>query len=310
MLQGNADVLALGDLWSHLDAAGTGTLVASEDALLRSVLRQVPMNSHSLISAPLDPRVLRVDTAARFDPLGEDPVEDRRHFKIETLHSPVRRSSANSLLSRRYGWRGYGAVSLPAVATDSHVSLAATQASETIGTMTVGFDGTSQMNSDVVFGREVQGLRDAGRRLCEFTKLAIDPLTGSKRVLAGLFHVAYIVAHRLRSVDTLVMEVNPRHVRYYQRMLGAQVIGDERMNVKVNAPAILLSLEFTYVRDQIERFAGRPEDASKERSLYPFAFTPEDEEGIVARLTGSDRVMSRARPFLFRLPLGEDLRAA
>ena len=268
------------------------------------------MYTQSLISAPLDPKFLLVETETGFGPLGKDPVFDRRQFKIETVHDPARHCSASSLLSKRYGWRGYGAVRLPAIGTDSHVTLAATHEGETMGTMTVGFDGPGQMNSDVVFGPELQGLRYAGRRVCEFTKLAIDPLIGSKRVLAGLFHVAYIVAFRLRHVDTLVMEVNPRHVRYYQRMLGADVIGDERLNVKVNAPAVLLSLEFTYVRDQIERFAGRPELASTERSLYPLAFTAEDEVGIVSRFASADRPTSSDDPFLFRLPEGQELNAA
>lgn len=47
-------------------------------------------------------------------------------------------------------------------------------------------------------------------------------------------NVAYIVAHRLRGYDTLVMEVNPRHVRY----CGRRVI------------------DFDYIRQQIGEFAG------------------------------------------------------
>ena len=247
------------------------------------------MNIHSPIYAQLDRTITLVESKAGFGSLGEDSLPDRRQFKIETVHNPARHSSANSLLSRRYGWRGYGAVSLPAVGTDSHVTFSATQRGETIGTITVGFDGPGQMSSDVVFGPELKGLRDTGRRLCEFTKLATDPLSCSKQVLAALFHVAYTLAFRLRGVDTLVMEVNPRHVRYYQRMLGAKVIGDERLNVKVNAPAVPLSLELTYARDQIERFGGRPELASTARSLYPAFFTLEEEADILSRLTSVDR---------------------
>jgi len=268
------------------------------------------MNTHSLFHALPDRLILSVKNVIGFRPPGEESLVDQRDFNIETVHHPALHSSANSLLSRRYDWRGYGAVSLPAVGNDSHLSLAATQEGTTIGTMSVGFDGPDRMNSDAVFAPELDFLRDTGRRLCEFTKLAIDPLIGSKRVLAGLFHVAYIMAFRLRDIDTLVMEVNPRHVRYYQRMLGADVIGDERLNVKVNAPAVLLSLEFTHVRDQIERFAGRPELAITERSLYPFAFTAEDEAGIVSRLTTVDRPASRQHPFFFRLPSDQALQAA
>jgi hypothetical protein len=71
-----------------------------------------------------------------------------------------------------------------------------------------------------------------------------------------------------------------------------------------------LSLELSYVRDQIERFSGRPELASTERSLYPLAFTPEDEEGIVSRLTYVAELWSPAHPFTFRLPFGKDVHAA
>ena len=42
------------------------------------------------------------------------------------------------------------------------------------------------------------------------------------------------------SFDYVVIEVNPRHVRYYERMLGFEVIGPERMNPRVEAPAVLL----------------------------------------------------------------------
>jgi hypothetical protein len=262
------------------------------------------MNTYTLISASLDPRALMPELDSDFGQLSGDSLPDRRHFKIETVDSASRRQSADQLLSERYGWRGYRAVSIPEVGTDRHVSLAATQDGATIGTMTVGFDGPDKMNCDAAFGTELDYLRASGREVCEFTKLAIDPQVGTKRVIAGLFHVAYIVAYRLRGVDGLVMEVNPRHVRYYERMLGAHVIGEERMNTKVHAPAVLLHLEFSYVREQIERFAGRPEQATCERSLYPFAFTAEDENGIVTRLVGGSEhtPMSREHPFFFRLP--------
>ena len=217
-----------------------------------------------------------------------------RHFKIKTADSFVRRSSANLLLKTRYAWRGYQAVSLPSDQTANRISLTATEDDCTIGTITIGLDGPEGMNSEEVFAGEIKALREQGRRLVEFTKLAIDPIAGTKRVLASLFHVAYIVAHRIRGFDTLVMEVNPRHVRYYERMLGARVIGEERLNRKVNAPAVLLSINFDYIMEQIGAFAGRPECAATERSLYPFAFTLAEEAGIIGKLMRAQKVASPA----------------
>ncbi|MBC7939830.1 MAG: hypothetical protein H7Z19_08725 [Chitinophagaceae bacterium] len=219
---------------------------------------------------------------------------DGRSFKIQSADSYVSRTSANLLLTRRYGWRGYSVVSLPSDQTSNRFTLTATDNNVTIGTITVGLDGPEGMNCEDVFEPEITALRQRGLRLCEFTKLAIDPVCSTKRVLAALFHVAYIVAHSIRKYDMLLMEVNPRHVRYYERMLGAQVTGEARTNRAVNAPAVLLSLPFSHITEQIAAFAGRPELAADERSLYPFAFTAREEDGIIARLLAAQTPASHA----------------
>lgn len=207
-----------------------------------------------------------------------------RVFRIRSADSYVCRQHANSLLRDRYAWRGYHAVSLPSDQTTNRITLSATENDDTIGTITVALDSAEGLSAEDAFPAEMEALRRQNRRVCEFTKLAIDPISGSKRVLAALFHVAYIVAHRLRGYDALVMEVNPRHVRYYERMLGARVIGEERTNRFVNAPAVLLTIDFAYIRDQIEAFGGRADLDADERSLYPYAFSPREEAGIIARL--------------------------
>jgi hypothetical protein len=79
--------------------------------------------------------------------------------------------------------------------------------------------------------------------------------------------------------------VNPRHVSYYERMLGFVVAGPQRVNLRVNAPAVLLCLDFEHARAQIARVGGRPEVSPLERSLYPYFFSAAEEAGIVDRLT-------------------------
>ena len=254
------------------------------------------MIPNTIIAAPLNPPRTRVPF------LVEDPRIDllpegkacRRQFKIKTADSYERRSSVSLLLRSRYAWRGYQTVTLPTDQTANRITLTAMENHLTIGTITVGLDGSEGMASEKVFGDIVKSLRDDGVRLVEFTKLAIDPIAGTKRVLAALFHVAYIVAHRIRGFDCLVMEVNPRHVRYYERMLGAKVVGEERMNSNVKAPAVLLMIDFKYIMTQIGEFAGQPERAASERSLYPFAFTLAEEAGIIARLMGAQKPLSIA----------------
>jgi hypothetical protein len=239
----------------------------------------------TLIAAPLEMRGKKVmlveDPPIDMLPDGERPL---RHFKIKTAASIVRRQHTNMLLRARYAWRGYTEVALPTDPKANRITLTALEDGTVIGTITIGLDGEEGMASDAVFLDVIDPMRRAGRKVCEFTKLAIDPMAGTKRVLAALFHVAYIVAHRMRGYEILVMEVNPRHVKYYERMLGAKVLGESRLNKTVNAPAVLLSIEFDYIRDQIGEMAGQPERAATERSLYPFAFSLREEAGIIAKL--------------------------
>jgi hypothetical protein len=66
--------------------------------------------------------------------------------------------------------------------------LIATDAAETIGTLSIRFDSPDGLLADDLFSPEIDALRAEGRRLCEFTKLAMDHVVKSKRVLASLFH--------------------------------------------------------------------------------------------------------------------------
>lgn len=240
--------------------------------------------------------------APHFAPLDRpSAVPTRRNISIAPA-TPASRHAANRLLNERYGWRGYGDVSLPQPESITHFPLTATHEGVVIGTLTVGVDGPSGLNCDRAFAAEVDALRRAGAKLCEFTKLAIDGSLGGKHVLAALFHVAYLAADRLANVDTLLMEVNPRHVRYYCRMLGATVIGEERTNEAVNAPAVLLSMAFAAVRGKIDAIAGSPNTVGGERSLYSLAFNRDEEDAIVSRLIRRAPLHDDGAPFGFRLP--------
>jgi hypothetical protein len=252
------------------------------------------MSSNTIIAASVpQPRIAGalLSENTRLDLL-PDGAPGQRLFKIKSAVSRGVRRSAEGLLRHRYAWRGYHAVSLPEDQTVNRITLTALEADATIGTITVSLDGPDGLAADDVFGPELAQLRAEGRRLCEFTKLAIDPIASSKRVLAGLFHVAYVVAHRMRKFDTILIEVNPRHVRYYERVLGFHVVGQERLNRRVNAPAVLLMADFDYIREQIGTFGGRPELAATERSLYPHFFSLKEEAGIITRMMQAQRAAS------------------
>jgi hypothetical protein len=212
-----------------------------------------------------------------------DLAVDRKLFKIRLASTGGRRSSASMLIRKMYAWRGYE-TSLARDENPNRLTLMASHEENVIGTITLGFDSSIGLLVDDLYKEKTDPLRQQGRRLCEFTKLAVDSGVRSKRVLASLFHIAYIFAHNIRKATDLLVEVNPRHVRFYEKMLGFERLGEEKLNRRVNAPAVLLWLDLDHARRQIEQFGGRGSQARGEKSLYPYFFAPDVEEGITNRL--------------------------
>lgn len=205
-------------------------------------------------------------------------------MSIRAAGSVGQRASANILLNKRYAWRGYQTSGLPDPATSDSMTLVASDCGVVVGTITVGFDGPQGLLCDDLFLDKVDQIRSGGHEVCEFTKLAMDSGQNSKQTLASLFSVAHIVARRIRGADFLLVEVNPRHVRYYQKMLGFEIIGEERVNRRVKAPAVLLSLDLAWSQGKIVDFDGNPLLASMERSLYPYFHSRSEENRIVKLL--------------------------
>jgi hypothetical protein len=210
----------------------------------------------------------------------------RDTFKIRLAHDASRTAEARFLVEKQYVKKGY----LPAQGRiakrtcPESVTLATYRGDEMMGTLTVGFDVGNGLLVDELYKAEVDQLRQEGRQVCEFTKLAIDNKRTSKRVLAGLFHVAFFYAERIWGYSDIVIEVNPTHVSFYQRLLGFEVIGSERMCPRVHAPAVLLRVDTDWVRNMVRKFGGHPELAKQERTLYPYFLPQGEEDKIVDRL--------------------------
>jgi len=224
-------------------------------------------------------------------PMGSPAVKEVERalcFNIRAADSSGARTSANILIDKMYAKRGYLSSPMSTEKTPNRLTLVASDHHRTIGTLTIGFDNGNGLLVDDLFPEEVRKLRADGCSVCEFTKLAMDNVVRSKRVLAALFNVAYLYAYKIKRADNLLIEVNPRHVRYYQNMLGFKAIGSTRMNARVNAPAVLLSLDLTYVSEKVDELGGRPELAATNRSIYPHFFSNREESRIINRLRGGD----------------------
>lgn len=222
--------------------------------------------------------------AAHAVPLHDQPPAEAAGFTIHAVHSERQRLEASKLVHHRYVQRGYRRVHPTGEREANLLTLSAIGLEGTLGTLGVRFEGAHGLNADAVFATEMAEFRAQGRELCEFTQLAIDMQTASKPVLAALFHAAYLAAYKVHGADLLVIEVNPRHVPYYRRMLDFKVCSESRVNPRVHAPAVLMSLDLSHVEQQIARYAGRPAMASVVRSLYPYAMTRARETLLLTQL--------------------------
>ena len=213
----------------------------------------------------------------------------RTRYGLRSPEGSDGRSGASLLIERMYAWRGYQGARLEA--DDPHrITLTAADAGEVVGTLTIGIDAGRGLMADDMYKEELDTFRRDGAKLCEVTKLAFDHTVQSRHALASVFHLAFIYAREMHGCTDAVIEVNPRHRRFYERMLGFRQVGELKTNARVNAPSYLLHVSLAYVAQQVEAVGGafsRGVDTGA-RSFYPYFFSPEEERGIAARLLQSE----------------------
>jgi hypothetical protein len=208
---------------------------------------------------------------------------DERTFQIQLANTETERSDASSLIHRMYASRGY-TVKNPLQNNPHRVTITISEDELVIGTITLGIDSSVGILADEVFKDEVDAYRARGRKVCELTKLAFDPSTRSKVALASLFHIIFVYLRRVLECTDIFIEVNPRHRRFYERMLGFKKLGPKKINPRVNAPAYLLCAETDDIKEQIQKFGGTYMHNSTEKSLYPYFFCPISEKQNMAAI--------------------------
>ncbi|WP_426112733.1 N-acyl amino acid synthase FeeM domain-containing protein [Massilia sp. PWRC2] len=210
------------------------------------------------------------------------PGADQDVFYIRLAQSSSHHHDAAVLIRKRYSWRGYAAEQQPRAAA-SGITLVADCGGVVVGTMGLCLDGCAGLPADDHFRPQLDLLRGQGLRLCEPSRLAIDGGV-SKRVFASLIHVSYLYAHVLQACSDYIIEVHPRHLAFYQRMLGFEQAGPVLACSRVGAPAVLLRLSLYSMGEHIRACGGRTDLQQTERSFYPYFFSPDDEAAICQRL--------------------------
>jgi N-acyl amino acid synthase FeeM len=248
----------------------TGPTVTGQTVTGQTVYKDNPLRFRSLTV-----------TAADYSAL-QSPSTIKGAFKIRVAKRSSSRHDAGALIQGKYAGRGY--IIPLGVQQPRILTFIAYDEGRVVGTVGLGSDSGQGLSADDLYRAEIDQLRTAGCRVCEFTRLAVDRNAASKSVLAGLFHTAYLYASKICGYTHAVIEVNPRHVTFYARELQFEPIGPRRVNKRVNAPAVLLCVSFDTIAKGLAKYAGKPSPGGAKRTLFHHGFPPEQESGVLNRL--------------------------
>jgi hypothetical protein len=129
-------------------------------------------------------------------------------------------------------------------------TLVAVRDQEVVGTASVVLDSAAGLPSDEIFMAEFDRLRAAGRVLAEAGMFACDSAADGT---SGIVNMRLISAGfpwaMGMGIDDLCLVVNPKHLSFYQRVLGFERLSDAKSCAYVKeAPGILLHLDFRGLR--------------------------------------------------------------
>ena len=162
-------------------------------------------------------------------------------YDIRLARTHFQQNVVNRLVRQMYAWRGYAAQPPAHAPHDpNQATLAVWDDDDVVATLTVGCDSANGLLADGLYAQELAGLRHPGRLVCEVTRLAVHPDYSSWEMLSALFQTALRYGKEFFQASDAVIEVNPRHVRFYRQRFGFRQIGELRRCQRVNAPAVLL----------------------------------------------------------------------
>jgi hypothetical protein len=213
-------------------------------------------NSHFRRNVQLNPRS---DSAPSASAAACRP-EDGLRTVLAVL--PNQLQAAEQLVRRRYAWRGYHV----AFADDCEgggpgtegqpVTLLAEDSGKLLGTLTVRPDSPQGLLAEQGYRAEIERLRREGRRVGELIKLAVEEGVDWKAALDALVQSAYLITHVVYALTDVLIEVNPRHVRFYQRVFGFVVAAGQRICARAGAPSILMRLDLAQFAQRLELSAA------------------------------------------------------
>lgn len=171
------------------------------------------------------------------------------------------------------------------------------------GSVTLVFKEINTIPAEKIYFEEINGLLKKNRKLVEISRLIIDKnYRNSKEIILLLFNYLSIYAYHIKKFDDLIIQVNPRHKGYYEKLLHFKEIGSEKMCPSVqNAPAVLMSLALQHYQDEIVHLSNENNNIKKDRSLYSSFLKPEQESLVAYYLEKQSKLITQDERIYFGL---------
>lgn len=168
---------------------------------------------------------------------------------------------AEALVRRRYALQGYA---MPVtqnlgegIIEAAGLTLVAINDGALRGTLTLRADSPTGLAAEKTYGGEIENLRRQGRRVGEIVRLAVeDDGADGRAVLQTLIESVYLLARVVHPLTDVVIEVNPRHVRFYRRVLGFVIMAPERLCTRAGAPSVLMRIDVNAFGRRLHSGAG------------------------------------------------------
>ena len=187
----------------------------------------------------------------------------RQGCRTRVASRPEQLHAAEQLVRKRYAWRGYhmpaaGDACVPDSDSGRVTILAEKTCGALVGTLSVRPDDSLRgLLAEMTYAREIEDLRRKQHRLGEVVKLAVEEDANSRVALDALVRSAYVVSRHAHGRSHVVIEINPRHVRFYEKVLGFVVASAERLCSRVGAPSVLMELDLEQFGRRLQATAGR-----------------------------------------------------
>lgn len=192
-------------------------------------------------------------------------------FKVADTREEL--EAAYRLVHDVYVEEGYEDLRRPGVRVNLRYALPTTATivgkidDQVVITLTIMGDSPLGLPMDMIFSRELFGLRRDGRWIAEIGALASHPDFRRRQQALALFADKAITKYAIDclDVDDMVIAINPKHVWVYKHLLLFETLSPEIKEYRYvnDAPAVAMRLDLRTCRERWSRaYEGRPEECN------------------------------------------------